>query len=189
MLDINRDNVIEYLRWLIEKKGNRIATRNSRLAAIHSFVSYLQYETIEHLEQWQKIMAIKNLKKEHQTPAYFTKEGIKLLMEQPDNSCYKELRHLAILALMYDTGCRVQELVDLTLESLKIQCKPYSVRVYGKGRKVRIVPLSDHVVDILKKYMDRHNIDYELSMKKPIFCNSARNKLTRAGISYILKKN
>lgn len=186
--DINRENVIGYLRWLIEKQGNSIATRNSRLAAIHSFVSYLQYETIEHLEQWQRIMAIKNLKKEHPTPAHFTKEGIKLLLEQPDGTFYKGLRHLAILALMYDTGCRVQELVDLTVESLRIQCRPYSIRVYGKGRKVRIVPLSEHVVTILKNYMDRHHIDYESSIKKPIFCNSAGNKLTRAGISYILKK-
>lgn len=74
-------------------------------------------------------MAIKNLKKEHQTPMHFTKEGIKLLLEQPDSIRYKELRHLAILALMYDTGCRVQELVDLTVESLRIQSKPYSIKV------------------------------------------------------------
>ena len=186
--DINRDNVIEYLRWLIERQGNSIATRNNRLAAIHSFVSYLQYNSIEHLDQWQKVLAIKNMKKEHPTPVYFTKEGIKLLLEQPDSTCYKELRHLAILALMYDTGCRVQELADLTVESLRIQCTPYSIKVYGKGRKVRIVPLSEHVVVILKKYMNGYHINYEADIKRPIFSNSAGNKLTRAGITYILKK-
>lgn len=186
--DINRDNVVGYLRWLVEKQGNSIATRNNRLAAIHSFVSYLQYDNIEHLDQWQRVMAIRNLKKEHQTPMHFTKEGIKLLLEQPDSTYYKELRHLALLALMYDTACRVQELADLTIGSLRIQCKPYSTKVYGKGRKVRIVPLSEHVVAILKKYLDRYHINYEMSEKRPIFCNSAGNKLTRAGITYILKK-
>lgn len=186
--DINRDNVIEYLRWLIERQGNSIATRNNRLAAIHSFVAYLQYDSIESLDQWQKVLTIRNLKKEHPTPVSFTKEGIKLLLEQPDSASYQGLRHLTILALMYDTGCRVQELADLTVESLRIQCTPYSIKVYGKGRKVRIVPLSEHVVIILKKYMERYHIDYETSIKRPIFCNSAGNKLTRAGITYILKK-
>jgi len=186
--DINRDNVIEYLRWLIERQGNSIATRNNRLAAIHSFVAYLQYDSIESLDQWQKVLTIRNLKKEHPTPVYFTKEGIKLLLEQPDSASYQGLRHLTILALMYDTGCRVQELADLTVESLRIQCTPYSIKVYGKGRKVRIVPLSQHVVVILKKYMESYHIDYETSIKRPIFCNSAGNKLTRAGITYILKK-
>jgi len=186
--DINRDNVVEYLRWLIEKQGNSIATRNNRLAALHSFVSYLQYDSIEYLDQWQRILAISSLKKEHPTPVYFTKEGIKLLLEQPDSTCYKGLRHLTILALMYDTGCRVQELADLTVESVQIQYKPYSIKISGKGRKVRIVPLSEHVVVILKKYMDRYHIDSAISLKRPIFCNSGGNKLTRAGITYILRK-
>lgn len=186
--DINREHVVEYLRWLIEKQGKSIATRNNRLAAIRSFVSYLQYDNIEHLEQWQRVLAIKNLKKEHPTPAHFTKEGIKLLLEQPDSTSTKELRHLTILALMYDTGCRVQELADLTVASLRIQCKPYSIKVYGKGRKWRIVPLSEHVVAILNKYMDKYHIDCQISMKRPIFCNCAGSKLSRAGITYILKK-
>lgn len=186
--DINRDNVLDYLRCLVEKHGNSIATRNNRLAAIHSFVSYLQYDCIEHSNQWQKVMAIKSLKKEHPVPAHFTKEGIKLLLEQPDSTSYKELRHLAVLALMYDTGCRVQELADLTVESLRIQYKPYSIKIYGKGRKVRVVPLSDHIVEILKKYIDRYHIKYEIEKKRPAFCNNAGNKLTRAGIAYILKK-
>lgn len=186
--DINRENVLGYLRWLVEKKGNGIATRNNRLAAIHSFVSYLQYDSIEYLDQWQKILAIKNLKKEHPTPAHFTKEGIKLLLEQPDCTNNRELRHLTILALMYDSGCRVQELADLMVESLQIQCKPFSIKVYGKGRKVRIVPVSEHVVQIVTEYMDRYDIDCGINMKRPLFWNSAGKKLTRAGITYILKK-
>ncbi|ATP57163.1 integrase [Pedobacter ginsengisoli] len=186
--DINRDNVLEYLRWLVEKNGNSIATRNNRLAAIHSFVSYLQYDSIEYLDQWQRILAIRNLKKMHPTPVHYTKEGVKLLLAQPDYTNNRELRHVAILALMYDTGCRVQELADLTIESLQIQYTPFSIKVYGKGRKVRIVPISEHVVEILMKYMDRYNIDCGINMKRPIFWNSAGKKLTRAGITYILKK-
>ena len=188
LTDINRTNIIGYLQWLINKQGCSIATRNNRLAAVKSFVSYLQYDSVEHMDQWQRILAIKGLKKEHATPLHFTKEGIKLLLEQPDGTNPMGMRHLAILALMYDTGCRVQELADLPIESLRIQCKPYSIKIYGKGRKTRIVPLSEHVVDILTKYMSCYHIDMDIYRKNPLFCNSSSSKLTRAGITYILKK-
>jgi integrase/recombinase XerD len=188
LADINRDNIIGYLHWLIDKQGCSIATRNNRLAAVRSFVSYLQYDSLEYMDQWQRILAIRGLKKEHTTPSHFNKEGIKLLLEQMDTTDPRGLRHLAILALMYDTGCRVQELADLTIESLRIQCKPYSIKIYGKGRKIRIVPLSEHVVDILTKYIDCYHIDTDIGKKNPLFCNSSKNKLTRAGITYILNK-
>ena len=187
LADINRDNIIGYLQWLIDKQGCSIATRNNRLAAVRSFVSYLQYDSVEHMEQWQRVLAIKGLKKEHTIPSHFTKEGVKHLLEQPDTTDPRELRHLAMLALMYDTGCRVQELADLTIESLRIQCKPYSIKIYGKGRKTRIVPLSEPVFDILTKYISCYHIDTDIGKKYPLFCNSSRNKLTRAGITYILK--
>jgi integrase/recombinase XerD len=188
LTDVNRDNVIGYLQWLIDKQGCSIATRNNRLAAIKSFVSYLQYDSVEHIDQWQRILAIRGLKKKHTTPSHFTKEGIKLLLEQPDTNNPRELRHLAILALMYDTGCRVQELADLTIESLRIQCKPYSIKIYGKGRKTRIVPLSEHAIGILTNYMGCYHIDTDIGNKNPLFSNSSKIKLTRAGITYILKK-
>ncbi len=188
LADMNRDNIVGYLQWLIDKQGCSIATRNNRLAAVRSFVSYLQYDSVEHMEQWQRVLAIRGLKKEHTIPSHFTKEGIKLLLEQPDTTDPRELRHLVILALMYDTGCRVQELADLTIDSLKIHCKPYSIKIYGKGRKTRIVPLSEHVVEILNKYMSCYHIDTDINKKNPLFCNRSRSKLTRAGITYVLKK-
>ena len=188
LADMNRDNIVGYLQWLIDKQGCSIATRNNRLAAVRSFVSYLQYDSVEHMEQWQRVLAIRGLKKEHTIPSHFTKEGIKLLLEQPDTTDPRELRHLVILALMYDTGCRVQELADLTIDSLKIYCKPYSIKIYGKGRKTRIVPLSEHVVEILNKYMSCYHIDTDINKKNPLFCNRSRSKLTRAGITYVLKK-
>lgn len=188
LADINRDNVIGYLQWLIDRKGCSIATRNNRLAAVKAFVSYLQYDSVEHMDQWQRILAIRGLKKEHAIPSYFTRKGVKLLLEQPDTTVPGEVRHLAILALMYDTGCWVQELTDFTIESLRIESKPYSIKIYGKGRKTRIVPLSGHVVEILTKYISCYHIDMDTGKKNPLFCNSSRNKLTRASITYILNK-
>ena len=187
--DLTRDSVMDYLRWLIDKQMSSISTRNSRLAAIRSFVSYLQYECVCHLDEWQRILAIKNMKKPHPVPKHFSTEGIRELLNQPDADNAGELRHLAILSLMYDTGCRVQELADITVGALQIQSIPFTVVIYGKGRKVRAVPLSKNVAEIVRKYMHAFKIEgLGTRSKAPLFFNHANTKLTRAGITYILKK-
>lgn len=186
--DITRDNVLGFLVWLMEDKGNSISTRNNRLAAIHAFVSYLQYECVEHLDQWQSVMAIKAMKKERPVPIHYSKEAMQVILAQPDASKYDEIRHLAALELMYDTGCRVQELIDLTVGSLRIQSKPYSIKIVGKGRKARVVPLSAPVVETIGKYMKAYGLDLSDDARKPLFVNKYKGKLTRAGVTYILRK-
>lgn len=186
---LSRDNVVDYLRWLVEEQKSSISTRNNRLAAIRSFVSYLQYECVEHIDEWQRILAIRNMKKVHSVPKHFSTEGIRELLNQPNADNAGELRHLAILSLMYDSGCRVQELADITVGALQIQAAPFTVVIYGKGRKVRTVPLSKNVAEIVRKYMRAFKIeDLGTRSKVPLFFNHANEKLTRAGITYILKK-
>ena len=73
--DINKDNVMDFLRWLVETKGNSISTRNNRLAAIHAFVTYLQYECIDHIDQWQQVLSIKTMKKERPIPIHYSCES------------------------------------------------------------------------------------------------------------------
>lgn len=186
---LSRDNVVDYLRWLVEEQKSSISTRNNRLAAIRSFVSYLQYECVDHIDEWQRILAIRNMKKEHSVPKHFSTEGIRELLNQPNADNVGELRHLAILSLMYDSGCRVQELADITVGALQILAVPFTVVIYGKGRKVRTVPLSKNVAEIVRRYMRAFKIeDLGTRSKVPLFFNRANKKLTRAGITYILKK-
>lgn len=186
---LSRDNVVDYLRWLVEEQKSSISTRNNRLAAIRSFVSFLQYECVDHIDEWQRILAIRNMKKVHSVPKHFSTEGIRELLNQPNADNAGELRHLAILSLMYDSGCRVQELADITVGALQIQATPFTVVIYGKGRKVRTVPLSKNVAEIVRKYMRAFKIeDLGTRSKVPLFFNHANEKLTRAGITYILKK-
>jgi integrase/recombinase XerD len=185
---ITKENVISFLNWLINSRGYNISTRNCRLAAIHSFMSFLQYEKVEKLDEWQSILSIKDMKKESNAPTYLTVDGIKLLLAQPDTEDYSGLRHLAILALMYDTGCRVQELIDLTVESLRIQTEPYTIRIYGKGRKIRIVPMVRNQIVFLLKYIDRYKLYEDNCLSHPLFFNNRGEKLTRTGVTYILKK-
>lgn len=94
---------------------------------------------------------------------------------------------MSIIALMYDTGARVQEIADLQIADIRAKA-PATVRLTGKGNKTRIIPLMPQTMNIMKKYM----VDYELydgtKGEKPLFFNRQNEKLTRAGLSYILNK-
>lgn len=183
---LTRSHVLGYLKWILEVMKCSPATRNYRLAAIHSFCWYLQYAVIEMMEQWQKILTIKAMKTEGARLNYLSAEGVKLLLAQPDTTTRNGRRHLAILSLMYDTGARVQEIADLTVDSVRIGHEPYTIRLYGKGRKTRIVPLVREQVRILREYMEEHHLDDNSKVTSPLFFNNRHEKLTREGISYIL---
>jgi site-specific recombinase XerD len=184
---ITKDTVLGFLAWVQHERNCGIATRNYRLAAIHSFILYLQYEDIVRLDQWQKILSIKAMKSEEKSINYLTVDALKLLLQQPDTTTSKGRRNLALLALMYDTGARVQEVIDLTPGSIYIASAPYTIRLLGKGQKYRIVPLMEEQVTLLKRYMEENNLLEECRLKHPLFFNNRGEKLTRAGVTFILK--
>lgn len=184
---LTRNNVVDYLGWILDVRKCSPATRNYRLAAIHSFCWYLQYITIDIAEELQKVLSIKAMRSEANELNYLTVEGIKLLLEQPDLSTINGRRHLAILSLLYETGARVQEIADITVESVRISSAPYTIRLVGKGRKARIVPLIEEQTSILRTYMEEHHLNTPDKAGSPLFYNNRHEKLTREGITYILQ--
>ncbi|MDR0696302.1 MAG: site-specific integrase [Christensenellaceae bacterium] len=186
MSDLNKENINAFLSWIVSARNCSIATSNYRLAALLSFVRYVQYIDIGKLSQWQEVLSIQPKKEAGRTLNYLTVDGIKLLLEQPDITTVSGRRHLAILSLLYDTGARVQELADLTIGSLRISSQPYTVRIVGKGRKIRIVPLMNEQVEILKTYIADYRLENIDDTAIPLFFNNRREKLSRAGITYIL---
>ena len=150
---LTRDNVSDFLQWTEENKGCGISTRNQRLAAFHTFSKYMLYGDIFHLEQWKSILSIKSKRSEKQSVSYLSVDGIKLLLSLIPVDTRNGLRDLALIALLYDSGARVQELIDLTPMDLHL-VKPYYVSLFGKGRKRRLVPLQEQQVGLLKKYME-----------------------------------
>jgi site-specific recombinase XerD len=184
---LTRENVIGYLRWMVKEKNVTPQTRNYKLAAIRSFCNYLQYKLIDRLAQWQDIRSIPLLKTENKAIEYLTPEGIKLLLAQTNQLTAKGRRHLALLSLMYDTAARVQEVADLTMGSLRIEAEPYTIKIIGKGRKARIIPLSREQVELLRSYIEENSTTLS-TYSSPLFQNSRGTKLTREGIAYILKR-
>ena len=183
---INKEVVVEFLDWLQECRHCSNATRNYRLAAIRSFFSYLQYEKPESLFEWQRVLSIKVKAHQKKSINYLTTDGIKLLLAQPDLSTSKGCRNLALLGLMYDSGARVQELIDLTPSSIRLNL-PSIVTLVGKGRKARIVPLLEEQIAFLKQYMSGNKLLEVHANHYPLFSNNRKDKLTRAGVTFILK--
>ena len=142
---ITRKTVLNFLDWLQDTKKSSNATRNQRLAALRSFCTYMQYEDVKRLEQWQEILSIKVKTHEKRSVNYLSIDGIRLLLAQIPINTKKGRRDLALISLLYDSGARVQELIDLTPASLKLE-KPCHVTLFGKGRKKRIVPLWKRIV-------------------------------------------
>jgi len=184
---ITKDIIVDFLDWIENHRQCSLTTRNIRLAAIHSFFRYLQYQNPENLQEWQKILSIPVKKTEKKTINYLTLDGIKLLLEMPDQSLKSGQRNLTLLSLMYDTAARVQEIIDLTPSSVRFD-KPYTVKLIGKGKKARIVPLMEPTAKILKRYMVANGLLKDYVNEYPLFFNSRKEKLTRAGVNYILKK-
>lgn len=183
---LTKETIIDFLGWIQEERKCGSATRNYRLAAIHSFFCYLQYECPERIYEWQRVLSIKVQKHVKKNINYLTLEGIKLILAQIDTTNLKGRRNLAILALMYDSGARVQELIDLKPSSVRLET-PYIVKLMGKGRKERIVPLQNEQVVLLKAYMQENKLLEPHYNQHPLFFNCWGKKLTRSGVNYILK--
>jgi len=141
----------------------------------------------DHMELCSSIHAIKSKKTPITEMNYLSIEGIKALLSMPDTGLLSERRDLAILALMYDTGARVQEIADLQITDIRINT-PATIRLTGKGKKTRIIPLMPQTMSILKKYMADYELFDETKGSASLFFNKKDEKLTRAGLSYILKK-
>lgn len=184
---ITKETILEFLDWIQKERKCCTSTRNSRLAAIHSFYSYLQHESLDHLHECQKILSIKFKKPKKETMNYLSIDGIKLLLQQPDTTSQRGRRDLALLSIMYDTGSRVQEVIDLTPLSLRLH-KPATVKIIGKGNKARLVPMLGAQTEHLTNYLKENRLDEPSANLYPLFYNSRKEKLTRAGINHIIRK-
>jgi len=187
MKSISRASVVEFLDWLQSERKCCDSTRNLRLAALHSFFKYVQYQNPDNLYEYQDIMSIRAKKARKKSLNYLTIEGITLLLEQPDSTTKKGRRDLALLSLMYDTGARVQEMIDLTSSAIFLD-KPYTIQITGKGNKIRIIPLLEKQVNILQNYLTEFGLLKLQARLYPLFFNSRYEKLTRAGVTHILLK-
>jgi site-specific recombinase XerD len=176
-----------FLNWLETGRHNSTSTRNQRLAAVASFYRWLQSQDPTLLACCQDILAIPV--KKHTQPAvhHLTVEQTRRLLAAPDRSTRRGRRDATLLATLYDTAARVQELADLAVRDIRLESPALAV-LTGKGRKTRHVPLTDNTVALLDAYLAEHHLNQPGHDNHPLFFNQHTNNLSRGGIAWITHK-
>jgi integrase/recombinase XerD len=176
--------IMEFLHYLETVRHNSPRTRNARLVAIKSFMRFLEYRVPALLEHSRRILAIPAKKTDSRLVHYLTVEEMQSLLNVPDLHRRDGIRDRAMLHLCFAAGLRVSELVSLPLKALEFYPKP-SVRVLGKGRKERTLPLwKDTAVDLRNWLAVRGD-----TPACELFINARGLPMTRSGFEYILHKH
>ena len=177
-----------FLEYLEKERHCELSTCNHRLAALHAFFRYLQSEEPERILQCQKILAMPARKYLRPSIGYLSMESLKTVLAQPELTTRYGRRDAVMLSVLYDAGARVQELVDLSVRDVYLD-SPAHIRITGKGRKIRAVPLIASTVEILGEYLRENGLDRPERVDHPLFVNRRGSRLSRSGIRYILGKH
>ena len=176
-----------FLDYLATERNCSRRTRNHRLAALHAFFRYVQAEEPAHMLQCQKILAIPQQRHTRPTVTYLSKEELAEILAQPNLQTAGGRRDAVLLSILYDTGARVQELINLSVGDVRFD-PPAQLRLLGKGRKTRVVPLMDSTVQLLRDHIRDNHLDRPEHFDRPLFQNARHQRLSRSGIRYILQK-
>ena len=180
----NRELIIEYLEWC-RNRGSSVSTANQRLAALKTFAVYAQIECISIIAPLQEIQAVRSRKAVEKEVSFLTVEQITALVNRPDINTGSGLRHRTVMTLLYDSGCRVQELCDIQIGDIITGNNP-TVKLHGKGRKYRIVVISKRTAQLIDEYIHRQRA--HALTGTPLLVNRSGQKMSRDGIQYIVDK-
>lgn len=181
--ELTPELVRRFLQHLEEDRDNGIVTRNLRLAAIHSFFRYLATVDPRHLTQAHSIIAVPFKRRPHRVAQYLEREEVQAIFRQIDCHAPFGQRDDALLRMLYNTGMRAQELVDLDVRHVRLT-RPSNVLIFGKGKKERVCPLWPETVASVKSYLQTRAVRFTDAV--PLFLNTDGNRLTRYGVRYIV---
>ena len=149
--DINADRLGGFLTSLEVERGNSIATRNARLAAMHSFGRFLIAEHPEYMDRLQQVVGLPFKRGGRVAPVeYLEQPEVEGVLESINRDTPSGRRDYALFSLMFNTGARVQEILDIRVCDLRL-VSPCQVRLYGKGNKVRLCPIWQRTAQLLQK--------------------------------------
>lgn len=179
---ITKEVIVQFLDWLETYRNVSIPTRNQRLACIKSFYKHVQSNEIDLFDNCSSILSIKNKKVPNKMISYFTEEEIKIMINYLNNS--KDLKKLTMICVLYETGSRVSEFINIKLGDLNLS-ENASITLYGKGNKTRIVPISQELVKLINKYLKEVYINYGDDY---LFYSNYKKSYERTSINKLINK-
>ncbi len=183
--DLRPDRVTSFLAQLEKERGNRVATRNARLAALHTLAKFLATEHPQHMGTLQAVLAVPFKRGARSEPMeYLEHDEVRGLLAAIDRSTAIGRRDYALFALMFNTGARVQEALDIRATDVRLDA-PAQVRLTGKGNKVRVCPIWASTAQLLRPLCDARGPEGQV---RPLFVNHRGEPLTRFGVRYLLRR-
>jgi site-specific recombinase XerD len=183
LVDIDPPGILAFLSYLEKERKNGVPTRNIRLSAIHALFHFVASRNPEHLELAQRVLGIPFKRARQRVIDYLEYEEIESILQAIDRTTTQGARDYALLATMFNTGARVQEIADLRFRDLQLN-KPFQVRLFGKGRKERYCPIWPQTASVLRSFCKAR--DPESQPEAHVFLNHRGAPLSRFGIRHIL---
>ena len=179
---VNKEVIVNYMQ--AEKNNNK--ANSSILRSVSSLRKFFQYLAQEKIIEKDPMLLIDTPKKKQHLPQVLTKEEVEKLLHSPNTGQVLGLRDRAMLELMYATGLRISEIINLKLEDLHLTMG--TLQTLGKGHKERIVPVGDEAIKWINRYLEEARPKL-LKQKRSnyLFLNFHGNNLTRQGLWKNLK--
>jgi site-specific recombinase XerD len=184
--DIDADLLRAFLHHIEEKRKCSVSSRNQRLAAVHALASFIAERCPEYLDWCAQLRAIKSKRSSPRPVCYLEKPEIDALLDAPSPVTKLGYRDRALLLFLYNSGARAEETAKLCIQDLSLHSGAdstlSSVRLHGKGGKIRICPLWASTTVTLKELVAGRN------GKERVFLNRRSEPLTRFGIHEIVTR-
>ncbi len=179
---LSATEVLAFLNHLEQERHVSIITRNCRLAALRSFFTFVADREPLAAAQCAEVLRIPTKRAPQREPAYLETEEVTAILAQPNRTTREGQRDHTLLALLYNTGARIQEALDLCPRALRL-APPAAVRLYGKGKKERSCPLWPETAELIAALLQRMPRQDD----QPIFVNRYGQPLSAAGVRYKLR--
>ena len=176
--------IVAFLDELEKQRGLTVRSRNLRLTAIHSFFRYAAFELPEHSAQIQRVLAIPSKRFTRTLVSFLTRPEIDALLAVPDRSTWSGRRDHAFILTAVQTGLRLSEMTGLKREDLILGAGAH-VRVIGKGRKERCIPLAKSTRTVLKAWLR----EPQRGDEGVLFPSARGKRLSVHGVQYLLNKH
>ena len=188
LADFSADHVTRFLRHLEMERHNGITTRNARLAGLHTFARFLTAHYPEHMATFQSVLGIPFKRGAQRVPVdYLEVSEVETLLGGIDRATSSGRRDYALFALMFNTGARVQEVLNLKIRDVRFD-PPHQVRLLGKGNKIRLCPIWPRTAKLLQELAKASSTSSEEPADAYLFQNRHGKALTRFGVRYLLRK-
>lgn len=151
LVDLDAKCVLAFLDHLERDRKNAPRSRNARLAALRSFLKYAAHHDLSALGVIEQVLAIPRKRFDRPMLGFLTRPEIMAVLDAPETATWVGQRDRALFAMLYNTGARVSEIIDLRIHNLILDSAP-AIHLMGKGRKQRTVPLWRSTVSLMRAW-------------------------------------